>query len=98
MDKPNRYFKILLKEEHEQFLIDTEFKGSKLDLKDGFIHLAFEDQIYTVINNHFKGIKDLFILEIDPKGYNIEIENDYPHFYNDKLVYSSVKSVEHIDN
>lgn len=90
------YFKILLKEEFEEFQKDKEFRGTSLDLKDGFLHLSYKEQVQGTISLFFKGVKELYLLKIDPKGYTVKLENGFPHFYDSKLLYSSVLSVEHI--
>ena len=44
-------FKIL--EHKEWFNNEEEYKGSLIDLKDGFIHLSSVNQIYETCKKHF---------------------------------------------
>ena len=47
----NFVFKIL--EYKEWFNKEEEYKGSLIDLKDGFIHLSTNNQIYETCKKHF---------------------------------------------
>ena len=48
-------FKIL--EQEEWFNKEEEYKGSLIDLKDGFIHLSTKNQVNETCKKHFFGKK-----------------------------------------
>jgi len=41
------------------------FRGSGIDLQDGFIHLSAADQVVETVARHFAGQKDLMLITID---------------------------------
>ena len=53
-------FKIL--EHKEWFNNEEEYKGSLIDLKDGFIHLSSVNQIYETCKKHFYGRENLIVI------------------------------------
>ena len=79
-------FKIL--EYKEWFNKEEEYKGSLIDLKDGFIHLSTKNQIYQTCKNHFFGKENLIVIYFKIKDLenNLKWEksrNDdlFPHYY-----------------
>ena len=81
-------FKIL--EHKEWFNNEEEYKGSLIDLKDGFIHLSSVNQIYETCKKHFFGRENLIVIyfKIKDLGNNLKWEksrnNDlFPHYYGD---------------
>ena len=56
----NFVFKIL--EYKEWFNKEEEYKGSLIDLKDGFIHLSTNNQIYETCKKHFFGKENLNLI------------------------------------
>jgi len=55
---------------------------------EGCIHCCTEEQIQTVIGNHFQGHSGLLLLRIDPEAVRAEIRYEhgtggeyYPHIY-----------------
>lgn len=55
-------FKIINRPEFAQAKLAGFYKGSKDDLRDGFIHLSFKDQVAGTLEKHFSGQSDLIIL------------------------------------
>ena len=53
-------FKIL--EHKEWFNNEEEYKGSLIDLKDGFIHLSSVNQIYETCKKHFFGRRNFIVI------------------------------------
>lgn len=56
--------------------------------EEGFIHNCFEDQFDYVLTTHFKGVKEVLILKIDPTKIQAEIivegnqhPKGFPHIY-----------------
>ena len=79
-------FKIL--EHKEWFNNEEEYKGSLIDLKDGFIHLSSVNQIYLTCKKHFFGRENLIVIYFKIKDLenNLKWEksrnNDlFPHYY-----------------
>lgn len=89
-----KMYKILRLRENEEFVTTKRFFGSQADLNDGFIHLSYGDQLDRTISKFFQDVSEVYILEIDPTGYNLKVENGFPHFYDEKLLYSSVVNTE----
>lgn len=56
--------------------------------------MSFGNQVDKTILKFYQDVQEVFICEIDPKGYNLKIENDFPHFYDQKLLYGSVIHTE----
>src|SRR5690349_20598250 len=60
-------FKILTPQEWDQFQRDKVYKGSALDLKSGFIHIAFQDQYPAILAKFFKPEqRPLILVKVDP--------------------------------
>ncbi len=83
-------FKILTPSEWEAFKHDGSFRGSPMDLKDGFIHASLDDQKERILQKFFKGIRPVVMIEINPKLLtegSLKIEankpggDQYPHIY-----------------
>ena len=74
------------------------FNGSKIDLKDGFIHFSTAEQLEETLLLHFEGVENLLLLTIDRSRIDIEWEparsgNLFPHLY-DFLPLSAVVAID----
>ncbi len=65
------------------------FKGSKIDIDDGFIHLSSFEQVLETALKHFKGLEDLLIVAFkdvdlapDLKWEDSRNGKKFPHYYN----------------
>ena len=67
----NFVFKIL--EYKEWFNKKEEYKGSLIDLKDGFIHLSTNNQIYETCKKHFFGKENLIVIYFKIKDLEISV-------------------------
>lgn len=83
-------YKILTKNQWEEFNKNKVFKGSEVDIKDGFIHLSFKEQIDSIRTKFFKGISPIYLVVIKSEKINkdsLKVEankkggNEYPHYY-----------------
>lgn len=81
-------YKILTEAEHLSLARDGGFDGNAADLRDGFVHLAFADQIVRVVKKHFVGQAGLVLLELSPGEVAAELRVEassggalYPHLY-----------------
>ena len=88
MDNISNYvYRVFRKKELEEFRKSKSFRGNKLDINSGFIHLCTDKQINETINKYFKteqtyivkfkisDLKDSLRWE---KSRNDEI---FPHYY-----------------
>jgi uncharacterized protein (DUF952 family) len=87
-------YKILTPDEWSVLDETGEFLGTQLDLKDGFVHLSYLEQINDTISKYFKGHKYLFVVEFDAKDYDTRVENGFPHIYGSPLKKSNITSYD----
>ena len=93
--KEETVFKICSREEWHIAVDNGIYKGSALDLSDGFIHLSTRDQVVETAQLHFRGLDDLVLVAIDPNGLDIRYEESrngqmFPHLYSDLPVESAL--------
>jgi uncharacterized protein (DUF952 family) len=69
---------------------DGVFRGSEVDLRDGFIHFSTASQALETAAKHFAGQRDLVLLYVDTErlGENLKWEPSrggalFPHLYGD---------------
>jgi uncharacterized protein (DUF952 family) len=83
-------FKILSPSQWEEFQLSGYFKGTEIDIADGYIHSAYADQCEHVLNRFFKNVRPLVLVEIHPElllDSTVKLEVDetsgisYPHIY-----------------
>src|SRR5579863_500480 len=83
-------FKILTPAEWTTFQRDGHFKGTSLDLEDGYIHSAYKDQYEHILQRFFNNVRPLVLTEVNPKllsSATVKVEFDetsgieYPHIY-----------------
>ena len=77
-----------------------EYKGSKKDLEDGYIHFSGEDQVKGTLKKFYQNQKDLILLKVDAfKLENLLWEqasdgNLFPHLYSSLDVSNVVDEIE----
>lgn len=81
-------YKILTGAQYEALRAAHVYKGSPVDLRDGFIHLSFSHQVAETARKHFSGQDDLWLLEIDScaLGESLRLEPSrggdlFPHLF-----------------
>lgn len=83
-------YKILTPDEWDKFQQDKVFKGSALDVKSGFIHIAFVDQYPPILEKFFKDQRPLILVKVNAKLLKpgtLKIEPNkpggekFPHIY-----------------
>ena len=98
-------YKILTLQEWQEFQANQIFDGSELDIKDGFIHMSFAQQIDGIRQKFFKEISPVVLLSLDTQKFDsssFKVEankpngNQYPHYY-DKLTIDMVVDTKIID-
>ena len=84
----NLIYKILPRAEWEAAFAAGAFRGSAVDLKDGFIHFSAEDQWRETLEKHFAGQTDLVLVavEVERLGEALKWEVSrggalFPHLY-----------------
>ena len=87
-----RVYKVFRQAEWQAFQQEGHFKGSKDDLRDGFIHLSNPQQVDGVIDRFFSGVRPLYIAEFTEPWLlqNLKWEDSgsgelYPHLYDSDL-------------
>ncbi|WP_296596407.1 DUF952 domain-containing protein [Phenylobacterium sp.] len=85
-----RIYKILPRSEWEAALRFGVFKGSAIDLQDGYIHFSTAPQAPETARRYFKDLPDLVVLEVegDDLGAALKWEPSrggdlFPHLYAD---------------
>ena len=81
-------FKLLHADERDTLREEGFFRGSPVDLADGFIHLSFADQVEETARKHFAGSGALWLLAVDCErlGSDLRLEPSrggalFPHLY-----------------
>ncbi len=97
---------MLTETEWVKFQETRTFQGSNLDLKDGFIHACYEEQVLSVLEKYFSEITPVYSLKIDKtklgganmikEEWNSEETEKFPHIYG-VLVFEAVASYEIIN-
>jgi uncharacterized protein (DUF952 family) len=79
------------------------FRGSAVDLRDGFIHFSTSAQLAETLRRHFAGQRDLVLVAIDPEALGAGLRWEpsrggdlFPHLYGD-LPVSLARQVTPLD-
>jgi uncharacterized protein (DUF952 family) len=99
MDEP--VYKILRAQEWKDFSTNGYFAGSKVDLRDGFIHLSPANQVQRIINKYFSDESLIFVVKFSDPSFLKKLiwkpasSGDlYPHLYNASLLTKDIESYE----
>ena len=91
-------FKILTREQWEQFREDGLFRGAPVDMADGYIHLSARDQVADTAAKHFAAQDDLILAMVDLAALGNMVKWEvsrggalFPHLYGE-LPMSAVTS------
>lgn len=83
-------YKILPQSEWDAAQRDNVFRGSAIDLADGYIHFSSVDQLDETLAKHFAGQTDLVILHVDAETLGDQLRWEpsrggdlFPHLYAD---------------
>jgi len=81
-------YKILHRAEWEAATEAGEFRGSGIDIKDGFIHFSAEDQWRETLEKHFAGQADLVLVAVEAEALGLGLKWEvsrggalFPHLY-----------------
>jgi uncharacterized protein (DUF952 family) len=71
-----------------EFERSGRFDGSPDDVRDGFIHLSYADQVAGTLDRHFAGENSLVLAEFDPTALGEALREEasrggalFPHLY-----------------
>lgn len=81
-------YKLLTADEWAAFRALGRFEGSAVDLRDGFIHFSYADQLVETARRHFVGKPGLVLLAVDGTRLGVALRNEpsrggalFPHLY-----------------
>lgn len=81
-------FKILTRDQWQEFRAQGSFAGAPVDLADGYIHLSTRAQAAETAAKHFAGQDDLILAMVDlaALGHSVKWEESrggqlFPHHY-----------------
>jgi uncharacterized protein (DUF952 family) len=88
----NKVYKVFTESEWKVFQKTGQFKGSKDDIRDGFIHLSTKEQVAGVIERFFAGKHPLYVAEFSSRNFVKRLKWEtsssnevYPHLYSSEL-------------
>ena len=93
-------YKICTKSEWLEIKKKGEYKGSKKDLQDGFIHFSGEEQVESTLQKYYLKEKDLILLKVETLKLDHLIweqasdGNMFPHLYSSLDVSNVVDEIE----
>ena len=93
-------YKICSKAELKEARNKNNFKGSKKDLEDGFIHFSGEEQVERTLKKYYSNQTELILLKVDTLKLNHLIweqasdGNMFPHLYSSLDLSTVVKEFE----
>jgi uncharacterized protein (DUF952 family) len=86
-------YKICPRAEWEAAIALGVYRGSEVDLRDGFIHLSTATQVDETLRRHFAGQTDLLLISVDPAALGpalvLEVSRGgelFPHLYGELSV------------
>lgn len=92
-------YKVLSRDEWQKAEADGVFRGSGIDLSDGFIHLSSSEQVVDTVRLYFAGADDLVLVAVDADAVSETLKWEasrggalFPHIYGD-LPLSAVSAI-----
>lgn len=83
-----RIYKVLPRTEWSLALADGVFRGSQVDLDDGYIHFSTSEQLAETLAKHFSGQPDLVLLTVGASALGDQLKWEpsrggqlFPHLY-----------------
>ena len=67
MLQPRLIYKVCTASEWRDAVTAGTFRGSAVDLRDGFIHFSTAEQLAETLRRHFAGQRDLVLVAVDPE-------------------------------
>ena len=88
MSTTQTIYKILPQSMWSDAIATGSFRGSALDLKDGFIHFSTAEQVHETAAKHFAGVTDLVLVAVEAEVLGTALEWEasrggalFPHLY-----------------
>ena len=93
----DKIYKICQIQEWQTACIRGVYAGSKVDLRDGFIHFSTKQQLNATARKHFRSQRNLILIEIDAKHLELTWEHSrggelFPHLYHKLPITGSEKT------
>ncbi len=102
-DDSHLIYKICSAAEWHAAVAASAYRGSRDDLRDGFIHFSTSAQIPGTLRRHFAGQRDLVIIAVDPADLGPHLRWEparggdlFPHLYGE-LPVSLARRVSPLD-
>jgi uncharacterized protein (DUF952 family) len=96
-------YKVCPAAEWQQAIRAGTYRGSAVDLRDGFIHFSTAAQLAETLRRHFAGQRDLVLVEIDSHALGAALRWEpsrggdlFPHLYGE-LPVALARCVTHLD-
>ncbi len=92
-------YRLMPAEELAAFRDSGSFKGSGIDLRDGFIHMSVAAAVRDTANLYFKGCANVMVVRVDLSALPASAlrwdwvasrETHFPHLYGEPLPWSAV--------
>jgi uncharacterized protein (DUF952 family) len=102
-DDSHLIYKVCLASEWHDAVSVGAYRGSAVDLQDGFIHFSTGAQLAETLRRHFAGQRDLVLVAVDPKDLGARLRWEpsrggdlFPHLYGE-LPVSLARTVSPLD-
>lgn len=102
-DDRHLIYKVCAASEWGEAVATGAYRGSAVDLRDGFIHFSTGAQLAETLRRHFAGQRDLVLVAVDPGdlGFRLRWEPSrggdlFPHLYGE-LAVSLARQVSPLD-
>ena len=87
-DAPPLVYKVFTNAQWSAFETDGVFAGSADDIRDGFIHLSYQEQVSVTLSRHFSGQHGLVVASMSVRALGGALRPEassngkvYPHLY-----------------
>jgi uncharacterized protein (DUF952 family) len=81
-------YKILPRTEWDAFVASRTFRGSPVDLQDGYIHFSYGHQVGETARKYFSQLPDLMIFAVEADKLGSSLKNEpsrggdlFPHLF-----------------
>ncbi|HEY3816287.1 MAG TPA: DUF952 domain-containing protein [Polyangiaceae bacterium] len=85
---PRAVYKVCSASEWRDAVAGGAYRGSAVDVRDGFIHLSTGVQLAETLRRHFAGQRDLVLVEVDARDLGDDLRWEpsrdgdlFPHLY-----------------
>jgi uncharacterized protein (DUF952 family) len=89
-DDSHFIYKVCAATEWHEAAVAGAYRGSSVDLRDGFIHFSTSTQLAETLRRHFAGRRDLVLVAVDPDDLGAQLRWEpsrgrdlFPHLHGD---------------